>query len=223
MPSLRYAMFIAPALIFTATSASSAQLTYYTNLVSFSIATTTSIVETFEGAATLQVPLAAFTHNGNTYTGYAGRDLANQPFPNVYLAAAGADNFGTPPILSTVLCANGDEDFAVDFGSPLSVVGFDTYTNDFGPAFIKVYGSNGLLDTFSLTQDSKKVGFFGVTASEPITRIRWTTTDGFRVNTGIDNIRLGIAVAAPVPELGTTSLVLAGLLVGAGLTRRRQR
>jgi hypothetical protein len=211
-------MLIAPALVLAATSASSAQLIYYTSLVSFGSAATTNIVETFESAAALQVPLADFTHNGNTYTGFAGRNLSNQPFPNVYLAAAGADNFATPPILSTVLTANGDEDFAVDFGSPASAVGFDTYTNDFGPAVIKIYGMNGLLDTFSLAQDSTKVGFFGVVASEPISRIRWTTTDGFAVNTGIDNIRLGM-----VPEPATSSLMLAGLLVGAVLMLRRRQ
>jgi hypothetical protein len=198
-------------------SAANAQLIYYTNLASFSAATNTTLVEDFESITPRETSLPPFTHNGNKYTGIAAP---------LYIAAPGDTNpgpsaFGVPITPSSVLTANGDEDFTVDFGTPKSVVGFDTYTNNFGPAIIKIYGPGGLLDTYSLTQDSTKVGFWGVVASVPITTIRWTTTNGRTINTGIDNVRVGDISA--VPEPGAVGLLLAGAMTGAGLFLRRCR
>ena len=118
-----------------------------------------------------------------------------------------------------MLTANGDEDFTVTLGTPNSVVGFNAYTNTFGPAVIQVFGGGGLLGTFSLAQDPTMVGFFGVVASQPIASFRWTTTNGAQVNTGIDNLRVGIVTAVPEPSI--IAMLCTGILTGAIGMRRR--
>lgn len=187
---------------------------YYTDLASFDAASQTSLVEDFELVSPKNTPLPTLTTNGITFVGLAGI-----PFPNVYVASPGFTNFGVPVTTSSVLTANGAEDFRVELqlSSPSTAVGFDTYLNGYGPATIEVHGSGGLLGTFSLSHDPTTVGFFGATANEPIYKMRWTTIGGQTVNTGIDNIRLGNVVPAP----GGLVLVSIGAGVVGWLRRRR--
>ncbi|GAH48455.1 unnamed protein product, partial [marine sediment metagenome] len=168
--------------------------TYYTDFASFDAVTQTTLVEDFESVFPKDTPLSSFVSNGITYTGLAGT-----PFPNVWVASPGYTNFGLPVTLSSVLTSNGPEDFTFDLnlGTPSTAIGFDTYLNASGPATIEIHDSGGLLGTFSLNHDPTQVGFFGVTASELICKIRWTTTGGERVNTGIDNVRIGAVIPAP--------------------------
>jgi hypothetical protein len=186
-----------------ATNAEASILNYFTDLSSFNATTSTTLVEDFEAITPFPTLFPSFTNNNITYTAFAG-ELAGQPFPNVVVASPGFLNFGVPITTSSVLTANGNEDFTVEFGMPKPVVGFDTYLNQFGSATIQIFGSGGLLDTYILEQDPTIVGFLGVVASEPITSIRWTTVNGRTINTGIDNIRIGNVrndVSIPEPSV----------------------
>ncbi len=105
-------------------------------------------------------------------------------------------------------------------------MGFDTYLNAFGPATVSVFGTTGLLDTFLLSHDPTTVGFLGILASEEISSIRWTTVNGRRVNTGIDNIVQGTkiestSVPEPTSALGLIALGVLGF--GSGLLKQKSR
>jgi hypothetical protein len=190
-----------------ATPAARAAIDYYSDLATFNLHSTTTLIETFEGVTPKNTLLASFSSNGVTYTGLAGT-----PTANVFVIAAGAVNFATPATSSSVLTANGDEDFTLDFDTPSRAVGFDTYINTFGPATIRVYADSGLLDTYVHSHDPTTVGFLGIVSDVPIYQIRWTTVNGGAVNTGIDNVRTGVPEPASV-------MLLAGLLVS--VLRRR--
>ncbi|MEM9544311.1 MAG: PEP-CTERM sorting domain-containing protein, partial [Cyanobacteria bacterium P01_E01_bin.42] len=197
-------------------------VTFYTNFADFDAATTTTLVEDFEAVFPKSTNLPSFVSNGNTYTGITSTGSA---FPNVNVVPAGATGFGVPVTTSSVLTASGDEDFRVDFGTPAEAVAFDTYLNVFGPATVRVFGASGLLDTLSLTHDPTTVGFLGMTSTELITAIQWTSPNGSITDTGIDNIRLGdIIDSEPVPEpTSILSLLVLGTLGGRSLLKRRSQ
>ncbi|NES72575.1 MAG: hypothetical protein F6K24_48970 [Okeania sp. SIO2D1] len=180
-----------------------------TDFNAFDALTNTNLVEDFEAFSQKDQPLPSFVSNGNTYTGLAGF-----PYSNVWVSSPGYTNYGVPVTTSSILTANGDEDFTVEFGTPTEAVGFDTYLNAFGPATVSVFGTTGILDTFVLSHDPTTVGFLGILASEEISSIRWTTVNGGIINTGIDNILQGTEIeSASTPEpKSVLSLVALGVL-----------
>ncbi|NEQ40964.1 MAG: PEP-CTERM sorting domain-containing protein [Okeania sp. SIO3I5] len=194
---------------------------FFTDVNAFDALTNTTLVEDFEAFAPKNRALPSFVSNGNTYTGLAG-----VPHPNVWVTTPGYANSGVPATTSSILTANGEEDFTVEFGTPTEAVGFDTYVNAFGPATVSVFGTTGLLDTFLLNHDPATVGFLGILASEEISSIRWSTVNGRRVGTGIDNIVQGTEIeSASTPE-PTSVLSLIGLGVlgfGSRLLKRTSR
>jgi hypothetical protein len=196
-------------------AASASSITFYTNQAAFNTAVTTTLVEDFESVSPKDTQLyVSFTHNGITYRPYAGT-----PSPNVWVASPGYNNFGAGVGTTTtsILTANGDEDFSASFATPVKAVGFDTYYNGLGPVTVYVYGASGLLDTFSVSPGSPTPNdkeYLGILSTgEPITYFFWTSTLGGQLNTGIDNV----ATAAPLP--GAVWFLGSGLLGLAGWRR----
>jgi hypothetical protein len=197
-----------------APNASAATLTYFTDLASFNVASSTSAIDDFETGTPKEANgVKSFVRNGNTFTANSN---------DVVIASPGYTNFGVPITTTSILSGNGNEDFTIAFGTPTSAVGFDTYTTPGGPSTVRIFGSSGLLDTYSVSQDSTKVGFFGVVASTPITAVRWTGANDPRLNTGIDNLRTGSAISAPtsVPEPFT---IIGTFIGGTAAVRMRKK
>lgn len=186
----------------------------------FEAANIISIVETFSGLpVTYDAPLDSFVSQGVTYTGIGGLYGGN-----VWVTGntQAYNNFLVPvPAGTNVLTATGDEDFtvAMTFIGPITAVGFDTYRNNEGPVTVQVHNDDGWTTSY-VTHDPTTIGFFGVASDSPITTIRWTspiTLGGYQqVNTGIDNVQIGVV---PVP--GAVLLGMLGLsVVGVKLRKR---
>ena len=189
-------------------------ITLYYNQSDFDSAVTTSLLEDFESISPIpkDFPLASFSHNGVTYTGLAG-----SPFPNVWVASPGYPNFGLGVGITTtsILVANGDEDIQMDFSMAPLAVGFDVYFNGLGPVTLSVTNTAfTAIFTDSRLLDNK--GYYGIVSTDPILSIRFTSTDGGLLNTGVDNIAI-----ASVPEPTTLALLGAGVL-GLGRLRKRK-
>lgn len=194
--------------------AAQAGVTFYSTKGSFDAAVTTTLLEDFENIPGIVKDhfYASFTHNGVTY-------LAAPGF-NVAVASPGYTNFGAGVgrTTSSILTANGNEDFFVNFSSPLRAVGFDTYLNGLGPGTVKVFNSSVLLDTFTYPGSVNTKEYLGIASTDPITSIRWTTTRGASLNTGIDNMSIAL-----VPEPTALSMVGVSVLAAIRLRPRGRR
>ena len=191
----------------------SADLTFYgsADRASFDAATTIGITETFDSVTPKDAALTSFVSQGVTYAGVGNS--------NVWVTSYPYTNFGVAVPDPTVLTATGNEDFTLGmtFVTPITAVGFDTYLNQYGPVTVQVEDAQGWTTT-TVEHNPTTIGFFGVTSSSAISTIRWTAIGGEVVNTGIDNVQIGVV---PVPVPGAMVLTLFGLsIVGAKFRRR---
>ncbi len=195
---------------------SSAGFTVYTDLSGFSADTITSLVEDFEAVVPKDTALPSFTSNGITYTGVQADN------PNVWVASAGYTNFGLGggATTSSVLTSTGNEVFEIDLSAVANTaVGFDVYVNGVDSVTTQYFdAADNLMLTITDGRSAGEVLFLGLVSDVPIYKIRWTAVGGERINTGIDNLRLGSPV---VPAPG--AILLGALGTGlVGWLRRRQ-
>jgi hypothetical protein len=180
-----------------------------------SISAVPTYTETFESVPVAKDSvLATFSQAGISYTGLAG-----VPIPNVFVSSPGYNNYGVGlnPTTSSILTANGDEHFQIDFAVPVLAVGVDVYLNGLGPARIKFFNGADLLGSFGWGDGPAALRFVGIGQVGPITSMTFISTAGGQLNTGLDNL----AVVA-VPEPGTYALMAAGLLAVGAVARRRK-
>lgn len=89
-----------------------------------------------------------FVSNGNIYIGYVGLYIGGCIlYFNVYVVFFGYVSY---IIISSIIIVNGDEDFIVEFGIFMEVVGFDIYFNVYGLVIVSVFGVNNFFDIFVL-------------------------------------------------------------------------
>jgi hypothetical protein len=193
-------------LVFAA--AAQADLTFYgaADGAAFAADTIISIVETFDAVTPKDTALASFVSQGVTYA-------PALPGGNMWVTGIAYNNFGVPvPAGASVLTATGNEDFMVGmtFVSPVTAVGFDTYLNGLGPVTIQIHNNDGWTST-NPSHPSNVIGFFGVTSTTPIDTIRWTAIGGQTINTGIDNVQIGVVPVPAAVLLGMLGLGAAGL------------
>lgn len=185
---------------------------FYTSKPAFDLVVGTSLLEDFESFAPKDVGLASFTSNGVTYTAFAGT-----PSANVHVTSPGATAYGAgvaQPTTSSILTANGDEDFTAVFATPVSALGFDTYLNGLGEATLSVFNGASLLGSYVYAASVDTKEYLGIISTAPITSFRWTSTAGAVLNTGIDNI------SVQIPEPSRLAWAIAGILIVARRYRR---
>lgn len=206
----------AAALCWLPVAAAAATISLYTTKASFDLAVTTTLIEDFEGVSPKDTPLASLVHNGITFTPFAGT-----PFANVWVASPGYTNFGPgvpQPTDTSILVANGDEDFLVTLPGATHAIGFDRYLNGLGNGVITYFNGATTVATVTFSGFNDK-GYVGLYSPDSLfTAFRWTTVDGGRLNTGIDNISIA---PTEVPEPASMLLIASGM--GWLSVRRRQR
>ena len=188
----------------------------YDSLAAFQAATSSTLQSTFESFSEGIKP-SPIVDNGITFaSGAVGADF-------LYTARPGgpADDFFNPHLSSTVLTADGNENFDITFGSLApGAVGFNMYTNQFAPPVVTVFNtSDTLIGTFTLTQAPNTFGFFGVSSDQTIGRIHFLASGGGVQNTGVDDFRVGNFV----PEPGTITLFGAGVAAITALWLKRKK
>ena len=174
-----------------------AQVAFYDNLATFEEASTTNVAVTFEGFTPTDVnilipPQPPISLGGVTFTPL---DVGPGENPNLFVATpgAGAGVVFSVPRTSNVLTCSGNENIDMNFSTEPTAVGFDTYLNPFAPPIVSVYDLHGnLLATYALTQAPGTKGFLGIISSVPIGKVNWNADDRGSVDTGIDNVRVGV-------------------------------
>jgi hypothetical protein len=179
----------------------SAQVLFWSDQAAFQQVSATSVAATFEKFpkgwldTTIYIPPhKPITEGGVTFT---PGDTNSFRAPNLFVATPEGPAKPLFCVLlgSNVLSVSGNENIAMDFSTAPTAVGFDTYTNPYNAAVVRVYDTRGnLLATSSpltLIQSSCSRGFVGITSTVPIGRVHWLADRGEIVNTGIDNVLVG--------------------------------
>ncbi len=164
----------------------------FSDFASFNAATggSASLVEDFESIPN-GARFSSFSQNGITYQALS--------------ANLAIGRFRTDVNPSNIVVADGNENYQLSFQSGVTAVGFNTIMNSLGPATVQVFGNSGSLGSFLHNHASTQQGFFGVTASEDITSVIWTSNGGGSVDEGIDNVFLGTST---IPEPTTPVMAL---------------
>ena len=203
--------------VLASSAAAQASVTVYSDRLAFLAANSVAHAADFEGVAA-GYKADPFVQDGIQVHNRAGGAL--------YLAPA--NGAGTNPDNATqVLEADGDENFTISLnsGNSFGAIGFDFYSNAFGPAVISLFSSNGaLLGSFTNTQAPNTIAFIGFSSTDAIGYVQSAVDRGWRENTAIDNVVVGARLAPPigaVPEPGAWALMILGFgAIGATLRRR---
>jgi hypothetical protein len=132
---------------------------------------------------------ASFSQHGITYSGIF-------PGPgNVWVSSPGYDNFGAGlnPTTTSILTANGDEHFLIQFAQPVFALGFNVFYNGLGPSISQFFEGDKLVGRIL---DNGYSGFIPA-PGEFVTSATFETVDGGQLNTGIDNLSIFTAPLAP--------------------------
>jgi hypothetical protein len=162
----------------------SAQVTLHTDLTTFQAASNTTVESTFES---FPPGFIASPFNDGSVT-------FDQPPGNVLgIVTPATSSQINPDALSNVLATNGNEDIDLTFTGPApTAVGWDAYTNQFGPPLVTVFDTDGnLIARFIITQSPNTIGFVGITSLVPIGRVHWLAEQGGVEHTALDNVRVG--------------------------------
>ncbi len=201
-----------------------ATVTVYTSQSAFSAATTVTNNATFEGVPTGRLASPVFIQDGIKITSIAG----GHPTHTLYIVPSGS-TLVTPVPTNAVMSGDGDENFDIRLysGSTFGSIGFDVYSNVYGPRTLSLYGTGGgLIGTYTATQATNSLGFFGLVSTTAIAYITTSVDRGWIQNTAIDNVQIGLLDATPgaVPEPSVWMMMMIGFgLVGASLRRRTGR
>ncbi len=218
------------ALTVIATAPAANAQTFYTDLASFNAAATTDTTYNFNGIA----PPGSFTTNPAVLT----------------RAASGRVTFsvtgGSDPIVYAVSRTLSSGSFALSDGTDSVLAGFPAFSatvttialDGSYTAFAIDYGmeSNGTNSfSFALFNGVTPVGnanpvpslggdrFFGVTSDTAFSSVRVTAAINRSFRVVFDNVRVGSASIAVVPESGTVALPLPALgILGTVVIRRRR-
>ena len=180
---------------------------------------TPDYTETFESVPVPKdVAVSSFTQAGISYTGLAGRPT------NVWVASPGYNNFGAGlnPTASSVLTANGNEDFLINLFAGKGAIGFDILNNGLGSVTTSFFNGATLLATI-VGSGAAGMSYAGYVAAPgvKVTTVRYTATGGGTLNTGIDNLSVVDVPVTASPEPSTLPLLALG--AGALLFVRRRR
>jgi hypothetical protein len=206
-----------------AVSPCAATVTVYTSQSAFTAATAVSNIATFDGVPTGRLASLVYAQSGIQFTSIAG----SNPIHTLYIVPAGS-NLVTPRPTSSVLSGDGDENFDIRLtsGSAFGSIGFDIYSNAYGPRTVSLYDiMGGLIGTYTATQATNSLGFFGLISTTAIGHVTTIVDRGANQNTAIDNVQIGAFAAelGAVPESSTWAMMIAGFgLVGASLRYRRR-